>query len=68
MFGSVVTVTFQSVFRVEMYQNDVFFFLKLFLRSAHQKDPKHKKKLAKKNEFFENVVHGALSLLHCKKL
>jgi hypothetical protein len=32
-------------FRVEMHQNDVFFiFKKVFLRSAHQNDPKHKKK------------------------
>jgi hypothetical protein len=32
---SVVAVAFQSTFRTEMHQNDVFlFFLKLFLRSA----------------------------------
>jgi hypothetical protein len=43
-FRSVVAVAFQSVFRAEMHQNDVFsFFKKLFLRSAHQNDPKHKK-------------------------
>jgi len=47
LFGSVVVVVFQSIFRAEMHQNDVFFFifLKLFLRSAHQNDPKHEKKL-----------------------
>jgi hypothetical protein len=40
----VFAVVFQSVFRAEMHQNDVFlFFLKLFLRSAHQNDPKQKK-------------------------
>jgi hypothetical protein len=45
LFGSVVVVAFQSAFRVEMYQNDIFFiFLKLFLRSAHQNNPKYTKK------------------------
>ena len=39
-----VAVAFESVFRAEMHQNDVFLFLKkLFLRSAHQNDLKHKK-------------------------
>jgi hypothetical protein len=33
-------------FCAEMYQNDVFlFFKKLFLRSTHQNNPKHKKKI-----------------------
>jgi len=42
MLGS--AVAFQSAFRAEMHQNDVFFFfLKSFLRSAHQNDPKQKK-------------------------
>jgi hypothetical protein len=46
MFGSVVAVAFQSVFHAEMHQNDIFFiFLKSFLRSAHQNDPKHIKKI-----------------------
>ena len=46
LFGSVVVVAFQSAFRVEMYQNDIFFiFLKLFLRSAHQNNPKYTKKI-----------------------
>jgi hypothetical protein len=45
MFGSVIAVAFQSVFCVEMHQNDVFFIFlkKLILRLAHQTDPKHKK-------------------------
>jgi hypothetical protein len=39
-----VAVIFQSVFRAEIYQNNIFFiFKKLFLRSAYQNDPKHKK-------------------------
>jgi hypothetical protein len=42
MFGSVVAVAFQITFRGEMHANDVFlFFLKSFLTSAHQNDPKH---------------------------
>ena len=44
LFGSVFAIAFQSVFRAEMHQNDFFLFLKkLFLRSAYQNDPKHKK-------------------------
>jgi hypothetical protein len=37
LFGSVVVVTvaFQSDFHSEMHQNNVFFFKKLFFRSAH---------------------------------
>jgi hypothetical protein len=52
LFGSVVAVTFQNIFRIEIYQNNIFFILKnLLLRSAHQNDPKHIKKLffSKKN-------------------
>jgi hypothetical protein len=45
LFGCMVAIAFQSAFRVEMHQNDVFFIKKkLFLRSAHQNDPKHTKK------------------------
>jgi hypothetical protein len=41
-----VVVVFQSVFRAEMHQNDVFlFFKKSLFRSAHQNDPKHTKKI-----------------------
>jgi hypothetical protein len=38
----VVVIVFQTTFRFEMHQNDNFFF-KLFLKSAHQNNPKHKK-------------------------
>jgi len=57
LFGSVVVVVFQSVFHAEIYQNNIFFiFKKLFLRSAHQNDPKYKKILnLKKIFFFENT-------------
>jgi hypothetical protein len=42
----VVAVAFQSAFHTEIYQNDIFFiFKKLFLRLAHQNDPKHTKKI-----------------------
>jgi len=41
----VVAVAFQSVFHIEMHQNNLFFKKKLFLRSAHQNDPKYIKKL-----------------------
>jgi hypothetical protein len=37
MFENVVAVAFQSVFHLEMYQNNIFFILKKsFLTSAHQ--------------------------------
>jgi hypothetical protein len=42
MFDSVVAVAFQITFRAEIHANDIFlFFLKLFLTSTHQNDPKH---------------------------
>jgi hypothetical protein len=42
VFGSVVAGAFQITFRAKMHANDVFFiFLKSFLTSAHQNDPKH---------------------------
>jgi hypothetical protein len=40
MFGIVVTVVVQSAFCLEIHQNKVFIFLKLFLTSAHQNDMK----------------------------
>jgi hypothetical protein len=30
MFGSVVVVTFQSAFRLEIYKNNIFFILKKY--------------------------------------
>ena len=48
MFESVIVVTF----RVEIYQNNIFFiFKKLFLRSAHQNDSKYIKNLIFNNFF-----------------
>jgi len=43
MFGSMVTIIFQSTFHAEMYKNDFFYFLKIILRSVYQNNPKHKK-------------------------
>jgi hypothetical protein len=41
----VVAVAFQSVFHLEMYQNNIIFKRKkLFLKSAHQNDLKTPKK------------------------
>ena len=41
-----IAVAFQSVFRTEMYQNDIFlFFKKLFLKLVYQNDPKYIKKI-----------------------
>jgi hypothetical protein len=40
VFESVVVVAFQIAFRAEIHANDIFFFLKSFLTSAHQNDPK----------------------------
>jgi len=34
LFGSVVVVVFQSAFHSEMYQNNIFYFFKIFLISA----------------------------------
>ena len=68
LIESVVAVAFQSVFCVEIYQNDVFLFLKnLFLKSTHQNDPKHIKKLI----FLWNTICTAFpngaSIHHYKK-
>jgi hypothetical protein len=41
LFGSMVVIVFQSVFHAKMHQNDIF--LKLFLKSAYQNNPKYKK-------------------------
>jgi hypothetical protein len=61
LFGSVVVVVFQSVFHSEMHQNDIFFKKILFLRSAHQNDPKHIKKL----NFLETRVGPRFQTLPC---
>ena len=61
MFESVVVVAFQINFHVEMYQNDIFFKKKLFLRSTRQNKPKHTKKkinfLQKNKNKFRNTVY-----------
>ena len=45
LFRSMVVITFQSVFYLEIYQDNIFFiFKKLFLISTHQNDLKTLKK------------------------
>jgi hypothetical protein len=59
IFESVVAVVFQITFRAEIYWNNIFYiFKKLFLKSARQNDPKHKKIyfLQNKFKFFKNAV------------
>ena len=49
LIGSMIAVAFQSVFRAEIHQNDIFlFFKKLFLRSTHQNYQKHIQKFLTK--------------------
>jgi hypothetical protein len=41
LFGIVVAVAVQIIFRLEMHQNNIFFILKkLFLKSTHQNNLK----------------------------
>jgi len=41
VFGNVIAVAFQITFRVKIRANNIFFiFLKSFLTSAHQNNPK----------------------------
>jgi len=40
VLGSVIVVFFQSVFHLEMHQNNIFYLKKLFLTSVHQNDLK----------------------------
>jgi hypothetical protein len=69
IYLSVVVVAFQSIFHVEMHQNDIFFKKKSFLRSAHKNNQKHVKKnyfLAKKKKlnFFGNTGATAFPNTH----
>jgi hypothetical protein len=60
VFGSVVVVVFQRVFRSKIYQNIIFFYLKkLFLTKAHQNDPKNIKKIKfkQKNSIFLEISY-----------
>jgi hypothetical protein len=45
VFGTVVMITFQSVFFFEMHQNNILLLLLLLLTSAYQNDPKIFKKI-----------------------
>jgi hypothetical protein len=49
-------IAVQSAFRLEMYQNNIFFiFLKLFLISAHQNLKIYIKKFNKKKSRFKKI-------------
>ena len=53
MFESVVTVAFQSSFYLEIYQNNIFYFLKIIFDISVSKWSKNTKKiliLCKKNK------------------
>jgi hypothetical protein len=53
LFGIVVAVVIQSVFRLEMLQNDVFFFNFIFEISTSKQSENIKKNLEKKKKKFE---------------
>jgi len=59
VFGSVVAVAFQNIFRSEIHQNNIFFYLKnLFLTSVDQNNLKTLKNInlkKKKLIFFKNA-------------
>ena len=57
MFKSVV------IFYAEIYQNNIYFFLIFFLKSAHQNDSKHKK-----INFFKNTGATAFPNAHKIKI
>jgi hypothetical protein len=67
LFGSVVAIAFQSVLHSEMHQNNIFYFLKLFLTSAHQNNFKIQKninlKQIKKLNFFKSVFETQNKLI-----
>jgi thiamine transporter ThiT len=58
LFGGVVEVVFQNVFRLEMHQNIFFYFLKFIFNISTSKRSKntHKKKKLKLIFFFKSTV------------
>jgi len=59
VFESVVTIIFQSTFRLEMHQNSIFFYKNiLFLTSSYQNDPKNFKNHFKKKIIFLEMSFG----------
>jgi hypothetical protein len=57
IFRSLVVITFQSVFYLEMHQNNIFYFLKITFYIVHQNNLKTLKNinLKKKLIFFQNI-------------
>jgi hypothetical protein len=45
LFGNVVAVIFESAFRVEIHQNNFFYFLKIIFEISASKHAKHTKKI-----------------------
>jgi hypothetical protein len=57
MFGIIVAVVAQSIFHLEMHQDDIFFiFKKLFLISAYQNNPKTIKNIKFKQKKNSNIL------------
>jgi len=55
LFEIVVVAAVQSVFRLEMHQNDFFYFLKFFFEISTSKRSKNIKKNIKKNLKFKKI-------------
>ena len=59
---SAVAVAFQSVFYVEIHQNNIFLFLKIIFKISISKQFKTYKKInLKKNKYFKNMICIAFS-------
>ena len=63
-----VATAFQSVFHLEMHQNDIFFiFLKLFLISAYQNDLKTLKNINLKQRKNKKILNFFKSVFETQK-
>ena len=56
MFGSMVVVVFQSDLYLKMYQNNIFYFLKIILTSAHQNNTHKIEHQPKNKHLFETII------------
>jgi hypothetical protein len=56
MFGSIVIVVFQSDFYSEMYQNNIFYFFKIILISAHQNNTHKIKHQPRNRQLFQTFI------------
>jgi hypothetical protein len=66
VFGSVVMIVFQSIFYSEMYQNNIFYFLKIIFDISALKWSKNTKKILiwskEKNQKFLNFFKNAFEI------